>query len=145
MKIMKYLLVALLSLCTTLLYAGNGTNPEEDGGGSSYTLKLSPLDGNDIYELTVAHENTLWQGEVELHPGQFQCEELKKGLAFCGTLSTNREEFRGVIRSGIFHYQVVLRETETGDLRGQWDRLVNNDSYSNPPKKSYAVFASYEY
>jgi hypothetical protein len=101
-------------------------------------LKLEPTKSSGTYRLTVVDKYTLWSGDVEISPNEVVCEELEKGLSFCGKLSKDGRVFRGFIKSGYMHYQVILTQTAKGDLEGNWNKLV---AYEYPPTQQSPDFA----
>lgn len=112
-------------------------------------LKLEPTKSNGTYRLTVVDEYTLWSGDVEISPNTVVCEELEKGLSFCGKLSKDGRIFRGFIKSGFMHYQVILTQTEKGNLEGNWNKLVSSNSAkqkkTSSPDFADAHFAGNKY
>lgn len=110
-------------------------------------LKLEPTRSSNTYRLTVVDKYTLWSGDVVIAPNQLVCEELEKGLSFCGKLSEDGRTFRGFIKSGYMHYQVILNQNDKGNLEGNWNKLVRNESQHWQSSEQFAEvhFAGYKY
>ncbi|MEM9834866.1 MAG: hypothetical protein AAF828_00105 [Bacteroidota bacterium] len=112
-----------------------------------FILKLVPQATENTFRLTVEDKQPLWTGEVVIAPNEIVCEELKKGLSFCGKMSADGRTFRGFIKSGFMHYQVILTETEKGELEGYWNKLVRYEYPQRQHSDQYAEvrFAGYKY
>lgn len=108
-----------------------------NGDADELKLKLEPTKAQGTYHLTVVDKYTLWSGDVEIAPNQLVCEELEKGLSFCGRLSEDGRVFRGFIKSGFMHHQVILTQTEQGNLEGNWSKQVSHKTQKRPSSEQF--------